>query len=122
MRRWKCDTSSGNRHDIEVVLRVSHLSVSNDQKTSILITKEIISQFEKFWQEHYANTFVARDLIVSSICPQVCESKGSPRQKFMPQAVFLEFNFSKFYFPLCFTKISRKLFRNYPNLPVFKIP
>lgn len=69
-RRWK-PVAVGNRHDIELYLRVSHLSVSNDEKTSVLITNETVAQFEQFWRDNSANTLLARDLIVASICPQV---------------------------------------------------
>lgn len=72
MRRWKPCLGVGSRGDIEISLRVSHLSVSNDQKTRVYITNETIHKFETFWQEHARNRLSARDDIVASFCPQVC--------------------------------------------------
>lgn len=72
MRRWKpSSVVVGSRGDIEVCLRVSHLSVSNDQKTWVSVTNETISHFQQFWNDHAANPLQARDLIIASICPQV---------------------------------------------------
>lgn len=73
MRRWKPSSAVGSRGDIEVCLRVSHLSVSNDQKTWVLVTNETISHFQQFWNDHSSNPLKARDLILASICPQVCQ-------------------------------------------------
>lgn len=70
MRRWK-PVAVGNRHDIQLYFRVSHLSISNDEKTSVLITNEMINQFKQFWHDNCTNTLLARDLILASICPHV---------------------------------------------------
>lgn len=59
--------------DIELCLRANHLIVCNDQQSAIMITKEWIQEFEKYWEDNENDPFAARNQIIASISPQVSQ-------------------------------------------------
>lgn len=69
-RRWKPIVSEG-RGDIDLVLFANHLLVTNNQKTNILLTKELRDEFSSFWSSHKTHPLTGRNHILASICPQV---------------------------------------------------
>lgn len=70
MRRWK-PQHLGNKLDIELVVKANSVQVNNDQRSIMLITPEIKSQFKDFWTEYKDTPLLGRDVILKSICPQV---------------------------------------------------
>ncbi|XP_025421479.1 DNA helicase MCM9-like isoform X3 [Sipha flava] len=69
IRRWS-PTVENAYIDIELCLRANHLIVCNDQQSAIMITKEWIQEFEKYWEDNKNDPFAARDQIIASISPQ----------------------------------------------------
>jgi DNA helicase MCM9 len=63
--------SDGCRSDIELVLKANHLQVCNDQRSAVLVTSETRDEFASYWEGHSDEPLVARNHILSSICPQV---------------------------------------------------
>lgn len=70
IRRWH-QTVENTYINIELCLRANHLIVCNDQQSAIMITKEWIQEFEKYWEDNKNDPFTARDHIIASISPQV---------------------------------------------------
>jgi DNA helicase MCM9 len=69
-RRWQT-LGIGTRCDIEIVLRANHLTVNNEQRSTVLVTSDLRQEFDQFWDKNKDNPLTARNLIISSYCPQV---------------------------------------------------
>ncbi|EDV20411.1 uncharacterized protein TRIADDRAFT_31981, partial [Trichoplax adhaerens] len=69
-RRWRF-LSTDQRCDVEIVLKVNHIQVNNEQRTRIAITPELEQQFIQHWQNYKENPYAGRNFILSSFCPQV---------------------------------------------------
>lgn len=70
MRRWKPQYPD-KKLDIELVINANYVEVNNDQRSIMLITPEIKSQFKEFWEKHADSPLAGRDLILRSLCPEV---------------------------------------------------
>jgi len=70
-RRWKPFIKEV-RPEIDMVLMANHVKVSNEDKSSFLLSEELTKQFESFWQTNQHQPLRARDHIVRSFCPQLC--------------------------------------------------
>ncbi|XP_077994349.1 uncharacterized protein LOC144448073 [Glandiceps talaboti] len=70
MRRWG-SVYTESRPDIEMVMKANHLLVKNEQRSTIAVTDELRQEFEDFWERHKYTPFTGRNVILSSLCPQV---------------------------------------------------
>ncbi|KAJ1962793.1 DNA helicase mcm9 [Dipsacomyces acuminosporus] len=70
IRRWK-PVTVGERPDITIVIRANSIIVHNEQNSQINITDDLRAQFNRFWIRHAESTMHGRDIIISSMCPQV---------------------------------------------------
>ncbi|CAH0385263.1 unnamed protein product [Bemisia tabaci] len=69
-RRWR-PFSQGARIDCELALQVNHISVCNDQRSSVLLSNEVKAEFVEFWKKNALHRLAARNLILASIAPQI---------------------------------------------------
>lgn len=70
-RRWRPGTAN-KRSEVELVFQANHIEVSNCQKTrTIAVAEDVKKCFEDFWQKFEKCPLRGRDVILSSICPQV---------------------------------------------------
>lgn len=69
-RRWQT-LGIDSRCDIEIVLRANHVTVNNEQRSSVLVTSDLKQEFDEFWKKYKNSPLTARNLIVASFCPQV---------------------------------------------------
>ncbi|PVU91992.1 hypothetical protein BB559_003892 [Furculomyces boomerangus] len=70
IRRWKY-LISGERPDIALCISANSVFVHNNQEEFFGTTPEMKTFFNNHWQGHANDPMKARDIIVSSICPQV---------------------------------------------------
>eukprot|EP00727_Mastigamoeba_balamuthi_P000606 m51a1_g10542 putative dna helicase mcm9 (710) ;mRNA; r:16361-19306 len=69
--RWKTERD-GERCDVEVVVVANNVRADNESEgSSTGITEELRAEFAAFWQRHADNPLIARDEIISSICPSL---------------------------------------------------
>eukprot|EP00045_Choanoeca_perplexa_P010769 m.111579 g.111579 ORF g.111579 m.111579 type:complete len:170 (+) comp15387_c0_seq6:1121-1630(+) len=59
------------RCQLEVALDGNNIQITNDKIAAINITDELREAFEAHWRTHLQRPMTARNLIVSSFCPQV---------------------------------------------------
>ncbi|KAJ8298755.1 hypothetical protein KUTeg_022815, partial [Tegillarca granosa] len=69
-RRWR-PTAVDSRCDIEIVMKANHVLVTNEQRNTVLVTKELKSEIASFWEEHKDCPLKGRNQILASLCPQV---------------------------------------------------
>ncbi|CAH1787204.1 unnamed protein product [Owenia fusiformis] len=70
LRRWK-SFGSESRCDIELVVKVNHVQVLNEQQTAGILTQELREEFQQFWDRNQYSPMTARNEILASLCPQV---------------------------------------------------
>ena len=70
MRRWK-SVKVDTKCDLEMVVQANHVNIHNEQNGSTIVTDELRTEFEKFWQEHRDNPLEGRNHIIASMCPQI---------------------------------------------------
>ncbi|XP_028413182.1 DNA helicase MCM9-like isoform X2 [Dendronephthya gigantea] len=70
MRRWK-SVKIDTKCDLEVVVQANHVDVHNEQNGGNIVTDELRTEFENFWEEHRVNPLVGRDHIIASMCPPI---------------------------------------------------
>ncbi|XP_071789182.1 uncharacterized protein [Asterias amurensis] len=70
LRRWRPVNIDG-KCEIELVLRANHILVKNDQRGTVTVTNEMRQEFEEFWERYKYSPFTGRNVILSSLCPQV---------------------------------------------------
>ena len=69
-RRWQT-LGIDARCDIEIVLRANHVTVNNEQRSSVLVTSDLRREVDQFWDKYRDSPLTARNLIIASYCPQV---------------------------------------------------
>ncbi|KAJ3343097.1 DNA helicase mcm9 [Entophlyctis luteolus] len=69
-RRW-LHLQSGERANIEIVIAANHVHVHNEQRSNLLLTDELKSDFHKFWSEYKDREIDGRNFIVSSFNPNI---------------------------------------------------
>lgn len=70
MRRWQ-STYVDAKCEIDLALKANHISVKNEQREVLTITEEMRQEFEEFWDDHKFTPLSGRNIILSSLCPQV---------------------------------------------------
>ncbi|XP_062504225.1 DNA helicase MCM9-like [Corticium candelabrum] len=69
-RRWQT-LGMDTRCDIDIALRANHVTVHNEQRSSVFVTSNLKREFDEFWDKYKTCPLTARNLIVASFCPQV---------------------------------------------------
>ncbi|XP_076450978.1 uncharacterized protein LOC143286913 [Babylonia areolata] len=69
-QRWR-PLSEESKCDIEIVLKANHVLVTNEQRSRVLITKELKEEIVWFWEQHKNTPLTGRNKILASLCPQV---------------------------------------------------
>lgn len=54
-----------------MVVQANHVSIHNDQNGGTIVTDELKTEFQNFWQEYRDNPLEGRNHIISSMCPQI---------------------------------------------------
>ncbi|KAH9495874.1 DNA helicase mcm9 [Bulinus truncatus] len=57
--------------DIEIVLHANHVLVTNEQRSNVIVTKELKDEVIQFWDDHKYSPLAGRNMILASFCPQV---------------------------------------------------
>lgn len=70
LRRWK-NIYPGSRCDVELVIKANDLMISNDQRSSVLITEQHKREFIEFWNSYKFSPLEGRNRILASFCPEV---------------------------------------------------
>ena len=71
-RRWQpFGRGVDGRTDISLALKAIHITVVNDQKSSMMNLDDHEQFFKNFWKEHRYEPLRARNQILASFCPQV---------------------------------------------------
>jgi len=71
LRRWNRNPAPEMRCSIELMIEALHVEHHNERKSFVHIDPESEARFNQFWEKHRDNPLRARNLIVSSICPQI---------------------------------------------------
>ncbi|XP_070200187.1 DNA helicase MCM9-like isoform X2 [Littorina saxatilis] len=69
-QRWR-PVAEESKCDIEIVLKANHVLITNEQRSRVLITKELKEEIVKFWETHKNQPLSGRNKILASLCPQV---------------------------------------------------
>ncbi|GFS19589.1 DNA helicase MCM9-like [Elysia marginata] len=69
-QRWK-PTVLDSRCDLEIALHANHVLVTNEQRSDIMITQDMKDEFHQFWEDQKYTPLSGRNMILSSLCPQV---------------------------------------------------
>ncbi|GFO31120.1 DNA helicase mcm9-like [Plakobranchus ocellatus] len=69
-QRWK-PTMQDSRCDVEIALQANHVLVTNEQRNHVMITQEMKDEVRQFWEEYKYRPLAGRNIILSSLCPQV---------------------------------------------------
>ncbi|KAL8614465.1 hypothetical protein ACOMHN_007801 [Nucella lapillus] len=69
-QRWR-PLSEESKCDIEIAMKANHVLVTNEQRSRVLITKELKEEIVSFWERHKNSPLTARNKILASLCPQV---------------------------------------------------
>ncbi|XP_033127245.1 DNA helicase MCM9-like isoform X3 [Anneissia japonica] len=70
MRRWN-HLGINNKCEIELVVKANNIQVNNEQHGAQSVTNELKKEFEDFWESHKYAPFTARNVVLSSVCPQI---------------------------------------------------
>eukprot|EP01156_Anaeramoeba_ignava_P022712 Anaeramoba_ignava/c20965_g1_i3.p1 GENE.c20965_g1_i3~~c20965_g1_i3.p1 ORF type:complete len:575 (-),score=173.49 c20965_g1_i3:569-2293(-) len=70
LARWRTLIPK-SKCDLEIVIRANHVHINNPQLSSLDLSEEIKTQFHEFWESYLPNPLAGRNLILSSMCPQV---------------------------------------------------
>lgn len=54
-----------------MVVQANHVNVHNEQNGRTIVTDELRTEFDNFWQEHRDNPLEGRNHIIASMCPQI---------------------------------------------------
>ncbi|CAL1548313.1 unnamed protein product, partial [Lymnaea stagnalis] len=69
-QRWR-PAMMDAKCDLEIVLQANHILVTNEQRSHVMITQELKDEVAEFWDEHKYKPLTGRNLILTSLCPQV---------------------------------------------------
>jgi len=61
----------GSRCNVEMVISANNIRVNNKASSTGALSDEIASDIDVFWQKFAGRPLVARDFILSSVCPQI---------------------------------------------------
>jgi DNA helicase MCM9 len=70
LRRWR-NSHVGQRTDVEICILANHVKLHNEQRLGMVLSDEVVLEFQQFWRQHAQHPFHARNEILKSVCPKL---------------------------------------------------